>query len=300
MGFTHAVLSASGFRVAAFFGALHALAPLLHDVRHFAGSSGGALAAFVFCAGVDPREAADIVATSFGDPARGAHVIGSLRATAIAEAWSACGLASPDHVERMLRDMLERRLGVRRATLREFAQASGRVLSVWSTNLATGSGQALTLETHPELDVVTAVLASISIPFVYRPVDIGGQPHVDGAVTEFLPEAAFFDVPQERVLRVSIPMSGAPGAPFMPFRDLMGLAAAVLSAAVRHRASVATLRGEALILDVEPAYPIVGADRVLRFDVDAAKVWRQYHAGRDAAEAWAEKKGWLSTTSRAA
>ena len=285
------MLSASGFSVVAFFGALHALAPLLEDVRHYAGSSGGALAAFVACAGVDPREAAGMCAASFEDRADGAHVVGSLRAASVIEAWSACGLAAPTRIERLLRDVLERRTGARHATLREFAQATGRVLAVWTTNIARGQGEALTLESHPDLDVVTAVLASLAIPFVFRPVEIAGEPHVDGAVTEFLPDAAFPDAPPGRVLRVSVPISSAAAADAPPpIRDMLGLATAVVATALRHRALAAVRGGApAVLLDVEPAYPVVGDDKVMRIDIDAAKAWRQFHAAVDQAEAWAEK-----------
>ncbi len=275
---THVALSASGFSGAALFGALHVLAPLLEDVRHYAGSSGGALAAFVHCAGLDPREAAELCARGVE---RDAHVLGALRASTIVEAWHGLGLARPDAIERTLRDVLAARIGRRRASLRDFAQATGRVLAVWTTNLSTGRGQALTLDSHPELDVVTAVLASMAVPLLYRPVEIEGDLHTDGAVTEFLPDAAFPGVPRGRVLRVALSVPAPSGPPV----GLLGLAAAALTAAVRHR-SIPEDPVDGLVLDVEPAWPVVGDDLVVRFDIDPAKVWRQFHAAADQTEAW--------------
>ena len=71
-GYTHLVLSAAGFRAFTFLGALQALrdADMHRSVRHVAGCSGGAIAAFAFCLDLDPQHVAARCAASVADPAR--------------------------------------------------------------------------------------------------------------------------------------------------------------------------------------------------------------------------------------
>ena len=275
MHYSHLVLSASGFRAFAFFGAIQAIrdANMHRPMRHVAGCSGGAIAAFAFCADVDPRKVAERCAASVRDEAHGIHVIGPVRLSA----WSQQGIASATCIEALLRDILDETLSTRRMSLRDFAKATGRELALWTTNLTRGCGQALTMETHPDLDVVTAIMASMAIPLVYRPVDIDGELHVDGAVTEFVPTSAFPGVPTEQVLQISLPPKPAPPGP-----GLANLLSAVFAAALRHRAV-----GDG-ILSIDVPGPGLDASNLgaVRFDVNEDTVWSQYAVGRDTVAAW--------------
>ena len=280
-GYTHLVLSAAGFRAFTFLGALQALrdADMHRSVRHVAGCSGGAIAAFAFCLDLDPQHVAARCAASVADPARGAHVVGTVRLGALAEMWDAQGVAQPGNVERLLRDMMEDAPHVarRRMSLLDFAKATGRELALWTTNLTRGRGQALTLETHPGLDVVTAILASMAIPFIYQPVDVEGELMVDGAVTEFVPTSAFPAAPPGQVLQVSLPPRPSPPGP-----GLWRLAAAVFNAAMRHRAV-----GDGILSIDVPDVALDASDlSCVKFDVGPDTVWAQFRAGHAATREW--------------
>ena len=283
MTYTHLVLSAAGFRAFAFLGAIQALrdANLHRSVRHVAGCSGGSIAAFTFCLDADPRLIAARCAASVRDRASGIHVVGPVRLNGLREMWDAQGIARPDNIERVLRDVMEDALSRRHMSLRDFAKASGRELALWTTNLTQGCGQALTLETHPELDVVTALLASMAIPLVYRPVEIEGQLMVDGAVTEFVPTSAFPTALPEQVLQVSLPPRATNPGP-----GPWNLMSAVFSAAMRHRAV-----GDGIMTIDVPGISLDTSDLgCVRFDVGPDAVWEQFHAGHAAAKMWLDDR----------
>lgn len=65
-----------------------------------------------------------------------------------------------------------------------------------ATNLMTQTPVHLRASTHPDMLVVDAVFASMCVPFLFTPVYIGGDPHVDGAMVERTP--LFF--PEETTL----------------------------------------------------------------------------------------------------
>lgn len=282
MTFTHLILSAAGFRAFTFLGAIQAIrdANLHRSVRHVAGCSGGAIAAFAFCIDAEPRLIAARCAASVRDRTHGLHVVGPVRLSTLREVWNAQGVAHPDHIERVLRDVMEDALTHRRMTLRDFAKATGRELALWVTNLTQGRGQALTLETHPELDVVTAILASLAIPLIYRPVVIDDDLMVDGAVTEFLPTSAFPTAHTEQVLLVTLPPRVETPGPGM-----LNLMVAVFNASMRHRAM-----GEGIMSIDLPDVPLDASDITwVRFDMNAEKVWEQFNLGHAAAAAWLTK-----------
>lgn len=282
MHYTHLVLSAAGFRAFAFLGAIQALrdADLHRPVRHVAGCSGGAIAAFAFCVNADPHALATRCAASVRDRNAGIHVVGPVRLSAFREMWTEQGIARADNVERMLRDVLEESTSMRAMSMQDFAKSTGRELALWTTNLTQGCGQALTLETHPDLDIVTAILASMAIPLVYRPVTIGGDLMVDGAVTEFVPTSAF-RVAGDHVLQVSLPPSPVPPGPGMG-----NLMAAVVCAAMRHGAVGENI----LAIDVSGAELDFSDLNCVRFNVTPETVWSQFHAGQAAAATWLASK----------
>jgi len=261
MHYSHLVLSASGFRAFAFFGAIQAIrdADMHRPVRHVAGCSGGAIAAFAFCADVDVRKVAE-------------RCVASVR--------SETGIHKATCIETLLRDILEETMAKRRMTLRDFAKTTGRELALWTTNLTRGCGQALTLESHPDLDVVTAIMASMAIPLVYCPVDIDGELHVDGAVTEFVPTSAFPGVPTDQMLQVSLPPQ-----PSSPGPGLANLMTAVFAAALRHRAV-----GDGILSIDVPGPSLSVSNFFARFDVDESTIWNQFNVGRDTVAAWLERR----------
>jgi predicted acylesterase/phospholipase RssA len=73
------------------------------------------------------------------------------------------------------------------ATFLELAKATGRDFVVGVTNLDTCKRELLSVDTTPDLSVVTAIRMSISVPFLFTPVLYQGCMYADGALLDFCP-----------------------------------------------------------------------------------------------------------------
>ena len=87
-----------------------------------------------------------------------------------------------------LRTFIRRVLGLRRRmTLAHVYAETGKTLRICVCNLTDGLAEYWTHETHPNVDLVTALRISCSIPIMFTPVRYKGKMYVDGAIVDPLP-----------------------------------------------------------------------------------------------------------------
>lgn len=87
-----------------------------------------------------------------------------------------------------LRTFIRRVLGLRRRmTLARVHETTGKTLRICVCNLSDGLAEYWTHETHPNVDLVTALRISCSIPIMFTPVRYKGKMYVDGAIVDPLP-----------------------------------------------------------------------------------------------------------------
>lgn len=87
-----------------------------------------------------------------------------------------------------LRRFIRRVLGLRRkTTLEDVHRISGKTVRICVCNVTDGIPEYWTHLTHPEVDVVTALRISCSIPLVFQPVRYNSKLYVDGAIVDPLP-----------------------------------------------------------------------------------------------------------------
>jgi predicted acylesterase/phospholipase RssA len=81
--------------------------------------------------------------------------------------------------------LIQKATGIRRATFAQLHKYNKENGGLWVcvTSLATGHGVVMSHATHPQVQVARAVFASMLIPFLFSPVNIGGDLYVDGAVS---------------------------------------------------------------------------------------------------------------------
>ena len=83
------------------------------------------------------------------------------------------------------------------ATFQDFFVRTGKDLGVGITNLHTRRFILMTHHTHPNASVVESVMASISIPFIVEPVEVGGQMCLDGGVVINFPYPSYYWIPTD-------------------------------------------------------------------------------------------------------
>lgn len=89
-------------------------------------------------------------------------------------------------------------------TFEELAEARGCELQVTATNMDRRKPELFSPSTTPRVSVVAAVLASMSIPMFYPPVEIRGDLYLDGGISWNHPVDVFEDRDPEEVLAVRV------------------------------------------------------------------------------------------------
>ena len=174
-------------------------------------------------------------------------------------------------------DDLLRRHPLNRARLEDPA----RRLAVSATNLLTGRAEYFE---KGSCDLFRAVRASASVPYVSRPVVIGGVPYLDGGCAEKIPIRWARETGAKRIVVVRTRELGwrrKPGAPKiagMLYREYPAFVKALSSANEDFNRTVDALAREAAagkVFVVAPSEPV----KVTRFDGDMEKLGALYWLG---------------------
>ena len=181
--FRNLVFEGGGVKGIAYVGAMQILEGrgILKDIVRVGGTSAGAINALIFSLGYTISEQQDILRSTdfreFMDDS-----FGVIRDTArLAEAY---GWHKGEFFKGWIGDLIEARLGSRRATFGDLLKKGLPGLYVIGTNLSTGYSEIFSAERHASMELATAVRISMSIPLFFVAVRHGDRKdvYVDGGV----------------------------------------------------------------------------------------------------------------------
>lgn len=240
------VFAAGGARGLMSLGAASALWDLIRDADEYRGTSAGALVAAALACGRHPdRVLEDLVKHPFQPR------------VSVLEFFASRGLDTGQGLDDMIRALLG-------------PNPPAKIppgLVICATCLETRTPEYFSEKTHPDLDLVTALKASCSLPIIFRPVTIGGKTYVDGAVCDPFPMVPgalvginFIEKPRD-------------------IDTVYDIVWAVVNAQLDRTQMHA--QGTVLLLD-----PVV---EVLEFKVSPGVMRSSFEAGRQQAAAWLKK-----------
>ena len=180
---THLVLSGGGLSGLAYIGVLRFLATERADatIRHVSGTSMGAFFATAFALRVPSDELEATGYKIFRDTEYTHYP-----PTALLGLLQTYGMDDGSRFRRPLE-----RYGGADINFRDLAKRFGRHLVICATCLDTMKPVYFSSETTPDVSVLTAMIASMAIPFLIQPVRIGDRHYIDGAFTDNVPYAPF-------------------------------------------------------------------------------------------------------------
>jgi NTE family protein len=97
------------------------------------------------------------------------------------------GMDSGQSIITFLEDAMFLKCFVKDMTFIEFTKLLGTNLVVCVANVSTGKTEYMSVDTSPDLSVITAVRMSIALPFILSPVKYKDCYYVDGGIYEHLP-----------------------------------------------------------------------------------------------------------------
>jgi hypothetical protein len=204
---SHVNLSGGGAKGIAYLGILRYLylEEMIDQIKYISGTSIGALFAIIFALKI-PSE---FIEEGLEEIRKNMHIHSSLNKSNMAKLFTHNGIISAKYMVTPIVEYLKKKYDVTDLTFIEFVKKTGVNLYIRTTNLNTGKVQIFCLEDTPNVSVIDACIASMSVPFIAPPVMINGEYYIDGLTSDF---DYFKDVSQQNVLNIMLP-SDDPGKP---------------------------------------------------------------------------------------
>lgn len=167
------MISGGGVKGLAALGAVHALEKtgMLRHVRMFAGTSVGSLVCAGLAIGKSPKQILRSVASRPYEPDYD-----------FAGLYTSFGLDSGKNLLAWIRDILGRDY-----TFSEILQEHDKRLVVCASNITKSRAEYFSPETHPDMDVATAIRMSCSVPLYFASARYGGDVFADGCLVDNFP-----------------------------------------------------------------------------------------------------------------
>lgn len=148
----------------------------LSEAKHFIGTSAGAIICLCLCLGYNSYEMEQTLYSLITDP-----VISSIDVTEVFQFLETFGFTKGENLITAIRKILYKKTGKTDMRFIDVAKIKGKNLVVCVANVTKEREEFLSVDTTPELSIVTAIRMSCSIPFIFTPCTHEGMMYVDGA-----------------------------------------------------------------------------------------------------------------------
>lgn len=182
---TKLVLSGGGIKGIAHIGVLYALDKIkcLEKITEFSGTSVGSLIMSMYVLGYTPAELYDFIKL---------FNLGKLKNISIMNIHL-FGLDTGSRIEYVIKRLIKGKKLNENITLKELYEIKKKKMLFTTFCLNTMEVFYISHETHPDLPLYLAIRMSISIPFIYCPVEYNGHFYVDGGIFDNYPMNVFKD-----------------------------------------------------------------------------------------------------------
>jgi NTE family protein len=172
------VLSASGSKFFIHFGFLKYLEKndMIKNIETIIGCSGGAIVGFLLCLGCNVDTIVEVFLNIEYEKIKNIDTESIL---GFFENW---GLDNGQGFERILRIFLKNILDTSKITFKELYDKTNINLVVTASNICKNTEVFFDYKTYADLDVISALMASMSIPIMFVPKKINSDVYVDGAL----------------------------------------------------------------------------------------------------------------------
>jgi len=155
----------------------------MRSMTTFVGTSVGSIAAFLLAIGFTSEQMTEFVLAQFASLSKDADI----DACALLEMCSTYGLDDGERLLRMFRAALAVKGAKEDLTFMELGKTYGKNLIICGANVTQRRSEFFSIDTSPDMSIVTALRISCSIPIIFTPVKYKGDLYVDGGVYSSLP-----------------------------------------------------------------------------------------------------------------
>ena len=187
MKYTHLMLSGGGMYGYVYIGVYRFLKEydLLRDIRFIYGTSIGACFGFIYGLNVSYEKMEDL----FMSPNSyfSANEVITYPPDKLFEIYQHLGAYSTEPIMKPLITLLQETYTISDITFQEYIKKTGKDLHVNAVCVNTGEIVDFCNDLYPDMSVLTAIQASICIPFIFRPIEYNKKLYIDGGTSNNLP-----------------------------------------------------------------------------------------------------------------
>lgn len=184
MMFNGMVLSGGSFRAICFVGCIRFLEELqmMDNIKTFVGTSAGSFICLCASLGMTSTEIIDFIKETLSN-----DYITKLDFSECFDILTTYGVNSGVFIERLIGDVITKKLGVGDITFLELAKTTGKNLVVCVGNITKEKEEYWNVDTTPSMSIIKAIRASCSLPVIFTPVNYKGNMYVDGGIYDHFP-----------------------------------------------------------------------------------------------------------------
>jgi len=210
MNITHLVLSGGGMRGVIFIGALRYMYinNINKNIKHIAGCSIGALIGLMMAFKLTIEEMEEILYICKDD-----NELCYLSIKKYIRLMTEYGLFNTEILIKHLKNIIKKKYPEmcllneyntmdisETITFSQLSKSFGVNIYISCTNINTCDNEIFSIETTPNICVYKACCASMAIPLLFKPINIGDYYYYDGALTNNFPIKIFANVPKENII----------------------------------------------------------------------------------------------------
>jgi NTE family protein len=205
-GYTHLILSGGGMQGISYIGVYRYLKQykLMESVRHIVGCSIGALCTYLYALDFTVEELELFVLSFSQDPK-----ITEFDLEGLLLMYDNNGLYSNERFKQILIDAFYKRyhIKIESISFQEFSKMTGKNIYITAYQLSSLTQKVFSNIHTPYVDVFTAVLASMAIPFLFQPVIIDKEYYIDNGICNSLPIDCLTYKSTDKVLALYLTMA---------------------------------------------------------------------------------------------
>lgn len=177
------VFSGGGIKIYTFLGFIKSLKEqnLLDNIKSIIGTSAGSVIASMICLGYKYEEIEEILLKIK------INNFNNFKAEDILTFFDNYGVDDGEIFSKILKVIIKAKTGDENYTFKQLFDNYKKKLIITVTCLNTLNCEYLNYETHPDMKIMDAIMMSICVPFVFKPISFKDKLYVDGALLNHYP-----------------------------------------------------------------------------------------------------------------
>ena len=202
--YSHLILSGGGYSALVYIGVYRCLLQykILKDIKHIYGTSAGSIFGFLIGLGLEYNILEDIFIGEKSLFTKDDYIKFDTSDLFMFDVNK--GIFSINRLRLFIEEILEDNYNIKDITFQEYLKKTGKDLHITSTCVNTSSIVDFCEKSHPNMSVITAIMCSSAVPFIFQPVEYEDYLYIDGGCINNIPITTIKKEPMNKLLVINL------------------------------------------------------------------------------------------------